>query len=53
MSAFLDKYAIDDAIEEELDLPGWDEAYVDMLTELYEEDIFVISRIPGVTVIAP
>lgn len=53
MSAFLDKYALDEAIEEELDLPGWDAAYVDMLSELYEDDMYEISRIPGVTVIAP
>ncbi|CUH82657.1 hypothetical protein [Tropicibacter naphthalenivorans] len=52
MSAFLDKYALDEEIEEEVDLP-WDEAYIDMLTELYEDDIYTISRIPGVTVIAP
>ncbi|MDU8913720.1 hypothetical protein [Aestuariicoccus sp. MJ-SS9] len=53
MVAFLDKYALDEAIEEELDLPGWDEAYIDMLTELYEDDMFDIARIPGVLVIDP
>lgn len=53
MVAFLDKYAMDEEIECELDLPGWDEPYVDMLTELYEDDVFEISRMPGVTVIAP
>ena len=53
MAAFLDKYALDDEIEEELDLPGWDAAYVDMLTELYEDDMYTLARIPGVTVIAP
>ncbi|MBV2361719.1 hypothetical protein KUH32_18290 [Thalassococcus sp. CAU 1522] len=53
MTAFLDKYALEDEIEQELDLPGWDEAYVDMLTELYEDDLFEIERMPGVTVIAP
>lgn len=26
MAAFLDKYALDEAIEEELDIPGWDDA---------------------------
>ncbi|PYG25567.1 hypothetical protein [Pelagimonas varians] len=53
MAAFLDKYALDDEIEEELDLPGWDSPYVDMLTELYEDDLYTLSQIPGVTVIAP
>lgn len=53
MTAFLGKYAIEDAIEEELDLNGWDDDYVDMLTEIYEEDIFTISRMPGVQLITP
>ena len=53
MSAFLDKFALEEEIEEELDLEGWDEAYVDMLTELYEDDIDTITRMPGVTVITP
>jgi len=53
MIAFLDKFAIDDLIEEELDLPGWTEAHVDMLTELYEEDVYEIGQMDGVRVIAP
>ncbi|WP_137700018.1 hypothetical protein [Marimonas lutisalis] len=53
MVAFLDKFAREDMIEEELDLPGWTEELVDELTEAYDEDMFEISRIPGVTFIAP
>ncbi|MHA6325564.1 hypothetical protein [Roseivivax sp. CAU 1753] len=53
MVAFLDKYAMDEEIEEELDLPGWDEARVAALTAIYEEDVWDIERIPGVTFIAP
>ncbi|APZ51206.1 hypothetical protein [Salipiger abyssi] len=53
MVAILDKFALDDAIEEELDLPGWDGAYVDMLAELYDEDMLEIGRLPGVTLITP
>ncbi|WP_323771740.1 hypothetical protein [Antarctobacter sp.] len=53
MIAFLDKYALDDKIEEELDLPGWDGAYVDMLTEIYEDDMEVISGIEGVRLLTP
>ncbi|MCR8550294.1 hypothetical protein M4578_20930 [Salipiger sp. P9] len=53
MTAFLDKYALDDAIEEELDLPGWDDTYVDMLTELYDEDVWQIGQMPGVKLITP
>ncbi|SPF81952.1 hypothetical protein [Pseudoprimorskyibacter insulae] len=51
--AFLDKYARDDVIEEELDVPGWDEAFIDKLTEIYDEDLEMISTMDGVTVIDP
>lgn len=53
IAAFLDKYALDDAIEEEVDLPGWTDHLIREITELYEEDIFTIQRIPGVTLITP
>lgn len=53
ISAFLDKFALDDAIEEELDMDGWTDDFVEELTELYDEDIEVISRIPGVSIIEP
>lgn len=53
MVAFLDKYALEDEIEKELDLPGWTEDYVDALTDQYEEDLFDLARMPGVTLIAP
>lgn len=53
ISAFLDKYAIEDEVEEELDLPGWTDELVEELTDLYDEDVMAIQRIPGVTLIAP
>lgn len=53
MMAFLDKYAIEEEMAEELDLPGWDGAYVDMLTELYEEDMETIAAMPGVRLLTP
>lgn len=53
ISAFLDKFAIEDAIEEELNAPGWSEDDIEMMTDLYEEDMDVVARIPGVTFIAP
>ncbi|NDW00064.1 hypothetical protein [Salipiger sp. PrR002] len=53
MAAFLEKYALPEAMEEELDMPGWDAAYVDMLTELYDEDVWQISQMDGVRVLAP
>ncbi|MDQ2091378.1 hypothetical protein [Marimonas arenosa] len=53
MVAFLDKYAREDMIEEELDVPGWTEELVDELTEIYEEDVFEIARMPGVNFLQP
>lgn len=53
IAAFLDKFAIEDAIEEELNAPGWTEDDVDTMTDIYEDDMTAVSRIPGVTFIAP
>ena len=53
IAAFLDKFAIDDEIEEELDMPGWTEELVDEMSEIYDDDIAAIQRIPGVTMITP
>lgn len=53
IAAFLDKYAIADAIVEEIDLPGWDATRVEHLTETYEDDLIEIGRIPGVTLVTP
>jgi hypothetical protein len=53
IAAFLDKYVIEDEVEEEFDLPGWTEDMVDELTELYEEDLFTIEKMPGVNFITP
>ncbi|MEQ9695514.1 hypothetical protein [Shimia sp. SDUM112013] len=53
IAAFLDKFALEEELEEELDLPGWSEEYVDALTDIYDEDVYEISRMPGVTLITP
>ena len=53
LSAFLDKFALDEEIEEELDLPGWTEEFVEAMTTIYDDDVFEISRIPGVNFISP
>lgn len=52
MQAFLAKYALAEAVEEELDIPGWTETYVAQLTELYEADVAQIANRPNVTLIA-
>lgn len=51
LSAFLDKYAIDEEIEEEVDLPGWTPELVEHLTAVYDDDMIEIGRIPGVTLL--
>lgn len=53
ISAFLDKFARLDQIEEVVDLDGWTDDLVADVTEGYEEDLYHIARIPGVTLIAP
>ncbi len=53
IAAFLDKFALEDAIEEELDIPGWTDTLVEKLTETYDDDVYQIERIPGVTLITP
>ena len=51
--AFLDKYALEDEVEEELDVPGWTDALVHSLTQNYEDDLDEIGRMPGVNFISP
>jgi len=52
-TAFLDKYVLEDELEEEIALPGWTEELVERMTLDYEEDLREIERIPNVSVIAP
>ncbi|MDE3237430.1 MAG: hypothetical protein KGN33_00535 [Paracoccaceae bacterium] len=51
--AFLDKYALPDQVEMEIDLPGWDEALVEQLSANYDSDLNEIAEMPGVTLIEP
>lgn len=51
ISAFLDKYAIESEIEDEIDLPDWSERLVEELTVLYEDDVAKIAKMNGVTFI--
>jgi hypothetical protein len=53
MSAFLEAHARPEAIEAEIDLPGWTEDTVNALTDLYEDDVAQIASLPGVTFISP
>jgi len=51
LMAFLDKYALEDEVEEELDLPGWTNELIEQMTDVYDDDMVEISRIEGVRVI--
>ncbi|MEL7012116.1 MAG: hypothetical protein AAFO72_02430 [Pseudomonadota bacterium] len=53
IAAFMDKFVDDDAMEEEYELADWTSDIIDQMTELYEEDVFNIPRVPGVTLITP
>ncbi|PJF08103.1 hypothetical protein [Pseudorhodobacter sp. MZDSW-24AT] len=49
VSAFLDKFALPDRVEMELDVPGWTEKMVTTLTANYHADVARIRAMPGVT----
>jgi len=53
VQAFLDKFVLPEALEEELDAPGWTDDLVQELSESYEEDLYEIQRMAGVTFIQP
>jgi hypothetical protein len=53
VSAFLGRYAVEDRIEEEVNVPGWTEDFMTELSEAYEADMEIVARIPGVTLITP
>lgn len=50
---FLEKFYLDDAVEEEIDLPGWTDETIHALTRIYDDDVERIERLPGVNFIAP
>ena len=52
IAAFLDKFALEDELIEEIDLPGWTPEMVEEMTAAYEEDVYVIERMAGVNFIA-
>ncbi len=52
LSAFLDKFEIDDPTLE-VEAPIWTADYVETLTEIYEEDLFAIEKMPGIQFISP
>jgi hypothetical protein len=53
ISAFLDKFAIEDEIDQEIPIPEWNDALIDELTDQYEDDLLTIQQMPNVRFIAP
>jgi hypothetical protein len=53
VAAFLERYALEDEVEVELDLPGWSADFIDALSLSYDEDMAEVARIPGVTLLEP
>lgn len=49
----MERYAIPEEVEDEIDLPGWTQETVNQLTALYEQDIDLIEKMDGVRFIAP
>lgn len=53
IAAFLDKYALEDEVEETVDLPGLTAEDVADISAAYDEDVAQIAQMPDVTFIAP
>ncbi len=53
VSAFLDKFALKDKINVDVEMPGWTEATAQTLTRNYEQDVARIAATQGVRFIAP
>ena len=53
VSAFLDKFAIPDLIDVEVEMPDWLPETVTQLTEAYDRDVARIAAMPGVTFLSP
>jgi len=50
-TAFLEKFARPEVVEQEITLPGWTDEVVQSLTYAYLQDVERIRRLPGVTFI--
>lgn len=53
VSAFLDRFALPEMIDMEVDLPGWTEETVERISRAYAEDIAQIAATPGITFLTP
>lgn len=53
VSAFLEKFAMPERLQTEVEMPGWTQEVVDELSQLYNEDVARIMQMPGINFIAP
>ena len=53
IAAFLEKYALEEEVEDEIDIPGWTQETLSQLTANYDEDVCRIERMAGVNFIGP
>lgn len=53
IAAFLDKFSDPDKLEIDASVTGWDEARIDLISTLYEDDTDEIRAMPGVRFITP
>ncbi len=53
ISAFLDKFYDAEKVDVDLNLPGWTEDLVAVLSELYDQDVKKISAMDGVRLLTP
>jgi len=52
-AAFLDKFALDEELEEELDIPDWSPEFIERIDQAYDADVAQLQAIPGVTLLSP
>lgn len=52
-AVFLERFALPEAIEEDVAVPGWTEAVIDRITARYEADWDRIRSLPGITALDP
>jgi hypothetical protein len=53
VSAFLDKFALPERLEQDLEMPGWTPEMVAEMTTLYDEDVGRIAAMPEITFLRP
>lgn len=53
LGRIFEEFALPEAIEEELDLPGWSNEIIEAFTELYEQDLAMLKHMPEIRFIEP